>query len=647
MLKTTTVKKYFVAFFLFIFLLFASPVLAQEARLVRVGVYDNPPKIYRDESGKVTGLFGDLLNYIANEENWQLVFIDGTFNEGMSRLESGQIDIMVDVALSQERQQLYDLTNQTVLGSWGVVYARKDHMIGSFADLDRKKIALLKSSVYFQGEGGIDSYVKAFDLQVDYVLVDEYSQVFSMIADGSVDAGVVSRISGLAAEADYSEIEATNIIFSPTQLRFALTKNDVDNQYLIERLDFWVGELKNSRQEDFGKILAKHRLSGLFERVEVIPNWVFPTVIGGVIFIFFSWMLVLFLRRSRRLAIVNLAKSDQFLREVIGNTPVILSAVDKNGIITMAIGHALKSLGLKPNQLVGQSLFDLYQNNPTIIKHTKEALSGKAVRFKAELSGRIFVVSVTPIRNIKNELELVSVAVDTTEDSKLERAKTDFLRLVQHQLRTPPTAVRWAAELLEPILSKVLKGEELELWSTLKGANDRMINLANALSLVSEITAGSFSLNMNKINLRVLIADIISSHKKLITNKKLKVEVDVDDIDQIVMDKHLLGVILQTLISNAVIYCHDDKKIHIKVESKKKTYLIEVKDQGWGIPDAEQGKVFTQFYRSEQANRLNPDGLGMALHTSKTILDLIGGSISFVSKIGRGSSFVVEIPKSI
>ena len=82
---------------------------ADEPRVIRVGAYQNAPKIFRDSSGTISGVFPDILDYIARQEHWRLEYVFGTFTEGLERLKNGEINLMVDVAGSEERAAEYDL----------------------------------------------------------------------------------------------------------------------------------------------------------------------------------------------------------------------------------------------------------------------------------------------------------------------------------------------------------------------------------------------------------------------------------------------------------------------------------------------------------------------------------------------------------
>lgn len=290
----------------FILTLTLSPIAlaVDPVRTLKVGAYDNKPKVYQTTENQAAGIFPDILNFIAERENWQLEYVFGTWEEGLSRLEKGEIDIMVDVALSEDRQQKYDFTNETVLNSWGVIYVHKDGNIDSFSDLEGKKIAILKSSIYLEGPTAIDQYLKAFGYNIIFVETDEYEQVFTLLNQKVVDAAVVSRIFGLTNINRYPNLRATDIFFSPTELRFALTKNGPHNPYLVEKIDFWVRRLRDGYLGYYDDTLKKH---GLIEPIkqELVPSWAVPAGLGAIATLLFITATDYFLklpskRRSKR-----------------------------------------------------------------------------------------------------------------------------------------------------------------------------------------------------------------------------------------------------------------------------------------------------------------------------------------------------------
>ncbi len=325
-------------------------------RTVRVGVYDNKPKVYRDNNGLISGLFPDILNYISKQENWQLEYVFGTWEEGLTRLEKGKIDVMVDVAISEERKKQFDFTNETILSSWGVVFVDKNSTIKSFLDLDGKKIAILQSSVYFGGPDGIDTYTKAFDLKVEFVNVHEYAEVFNLLNKGEVDAAVVSRIFALTNKQNYPNIKETDIFFKPTELRFALTKGNRDNPYLIERVDDWVKKLKEGYEGVYQQSLESHGLGGMLISKEVTPQWVIPVGFVVTAILFLSFLIIIRLIRKRLISVRELQESEEKFSKVFKTSPYAITITKTDGAFIEANDAFNTLTGFTQKEILTNSL---------------------------------------------------------------------------------------------------------------------------------------------------------------------------------------------------------------------------------------------------------------------------------------------------
>ena len=113
---------------------------------LKAGFYDNNPKIYKNDDGKVVGIFPDLLKNIADKERWKIEWVEGSWTECLQRLENGEIDIMVDVAYSEDRAELYDFNNVEILNNWGIVYIEKSSVIDSLDDLNGTIVAVMKGA---------------------------------------------------------------------------------------------------------------------------------------------------------------------------------------------------------------------------------------------------------------------------------------------------------------------------------------------------------------------------------------------------------------------------------------------------------------------------------------------------------------------
>ncbi len=210
---------------------------------VRVGVYDNPPKVKINEDGIVSGFFPRLVEFIAQQEGWTIEYVRGTWTESMERLDRAQIDLMVDVAFTQPRKTLYAFNDETILANWGTVYTRPGLSILSLPELEGLRVAVMSGSTHTIDPGGIVDLATRFGIRCTFVEVDSYADVFQTLSSGEADAGVVNRVFGLTFEADYG-VKRTPIVFNPIELRFALPPNGPMTSMLIDRIDDHLVALK-------------------------------------------------------------------------------------------------------------------------------------------------------------------------------------------------------------------------------------------------------------------------------------------------------------------------------------------------------------------------------------------------------------------
>ena len=226
-----------------------TPAAASSPLTIRVGYYDNPPKLFNIDQGTPRGIFAEILETIAREENWRLQWVPGSWQEGLDRLESKTIDIMPDVAYSLKRAEKYTFTDEPVLINWGVLYTRAGLHIDSMLDLAGKKIAVMRGSIHTNGLEGIKNQVKEFNLPCTFIEFDSYDEVFLALQNTIADVGVVNRLYGATSQ-ELFDVVPTTVVFNPRHLKFAFPSHGRHTAYLKKTID---KHLKNaSLQPDSG-----------------------------------------------------------------------------------------------------------------------------------------------------------------------------------------------------------------------------------------------------------------------------------------------------------------------------------------------------------------------------------------------------------
>ncbi|MDD5090573.1 MAG: transporter substrate-binding domain-containing protein [Candidatus Wallbacteria bacterium] len=214
--------------FVFLFLLHS---IQAKAVILKVGLYDNKPKIFRDDQGKPSGIFADILADIAGNENLQLEYVYGTWQQCLSRLENGEIDIMHDVSFTEERAKIYDFGSVPVLSDWFQIYARTGDNISSILELTGSRVGVLSQSVQHHS---LTTMTRDYGISAEIICTDDYPQLVTLLKTGKIDYAVFNRYY-IPSKETAARIKTTPIIFNPTRLHFAFAKNR--HADLIRRID--------------------------------------------------------------------------------------------------------------------------------------------------------------------------------------------------------------------------------------------------------------------------------------------------------------------------------------------------------------------------------------------------------------------------
>jgi PAS domain S-box-containing protein len=239
---------------------------------------------------------------------------------------------------------------------------------------------------------------------------------------------------------------------------------------------------------------------------------------------------------------------------------------------------------------------------------------------------------------------------DVTKEKELERMKSDFVSMVSHQLRTPATAIRWLSEVLLEDRDKTLSKEQKEYLKQIHDGNQRMIALLMDLLDVSRVEAGKgLVMAMTPGNLSTVLDPILDELKPLANEKDIRIKKAPKFPKALSanFDSVKIKQVFQNLLENAVKYSNPGGNIVLDCDtSNSKEYIFSVKDEGVGIPLAQQSKIFERFFRASNAKLVANSGTGLGLYIAKVIVESHGGRIWFVSEENKGTTFLFSIPRT-
>lgn len=265
-------------------------------------------------------------------------------------------------------------------------------------------------------------------------------------------------------------------------------------------------------------------------------------------------------------------------------------------------------------------------------------------------NGEVYIasISISPVLNEKDEVVFfVGIERDITREKQIDQAKTEFVSLASHQLRTPLSAINWYAEMLLNGDAGRLKSEQANYVQEIYRGNQRMVELVNALLNVSRLELGTFMVEPTVCDIRKIADEAIDEIDHKMYEKQIKFSKKYDKkIKEMNLDKKLTMIIFQNLLSNATKYTPAKGKIHLAIEIVGKKLLITVSDNGMGIPKTQQDKIFSKLFRADNVRKTDTEGTGLGLYIIKSIVENVGGKIWFESEEDKGTAFFVTIPIS-
>lgn len=345
--------------------------------------------------------------------------------------------------------------------------------------------------------------------------------------------------------------------------------------------------------------------------------------------------------------------SDELYIQLYRNSPVPYLIIDTEGVVKSANVSAVRLLGVTQARIKGMNVFSQLQCNEEehldlLVEKFRGGIpvSDEMVRVKRVDHREAWaLLSLFGSTDVEGQRIGLMTLVDITKQKKAEDAKSEFVSLASHQLRTPIAGMKWSAELLLMDNPESLTDRQHKYIDRLLISIKRMALLVDDFLRVSRFELGTFQAEYSTISLTELFNDIMLELAPKIDQKKITVKTFYDEaVDVVITDPNLMRMIVTNLYSNATKYTREEGTIHVGFGRKGNDLIITIADNGMGIPAADQEGIFSKLFRASNAVRNVPDGTGLGLYIVREAVTVLKGQVSFTTTENIGTTFEVVLP---
>ncbi len=451
----------------------------------------------------------------------------------------------------------------------------------------------------------------------------------------------------------------------------------IDREWKYVYINNQAGALSNQRREDligrnlldvhpnftktifyrkYKEALQKHKTLRFEFYYDFLDAWflinVYPTSDG--LSVFFNN--ITHQKKSADQLMAEKAKSDATLAS-IGEGVI---TTDNLGRIEVVNSQAEVMLGYKAKEIIGKEFDHVWtvedENGRRLPRQRRMVTLVLSQHKKVTRTKNYYVTerrrfpataTASPITVGKQIRGVVVVFRDTHKEREVDRAKSEFVSMASHQLRTPLTAIKLFTEMLQQGGNGRLSKLASNLIDNIHEANEKMIHLVSNLLDVSRMESGRLKFKWETVDMYDEIEKVIAETAPIAVKRQIKLEFRSSlKKAPLSTDASLFRQVVLNLVTNAIFYTKEAGATVIITLGKEnsRNYLITVTDQGIGIPPEALSHVFERFFRAENAVQAKADGSGLGLYMSKMIIEKLNGKIWVQSSPNQGTTFSVSLP---
>ncbi|TIQ42401.1 MAG: response regulator [Mesorhizobium sp.] len=402
-------------------------------------------------------------------------------------------------------------------------------------------------------------------------------------------------------------------------------------------------------------------LAGLITLVvmppQVVAGFVQQSTLPSLVFRFLSTFVmgVLLDRQQRRR---DLAMSNMIYRAMVRELPDCLNIKDVDGrfiAANRATAEMMRAASVE--DLIGKTDFDFYSKDVAerFKEDEKGALeAGQTLRidqpalFPDGREGWLYTLKA-PFHDESGKIAgVITYNRDITEQKRNAQVKNDFISTVSHELRTPLTSIRGSLGLIAAGVAGELPPKAANLVNIAHNNSERLVLLINDILDMEKIESGVITFKIKQMAVRPVLEQAIAASSNYLAENRIRI-VLVDDAPRAEanIDPDRMHQVMANLLSNAIKFSDPGGTVTVTLQRRDRdTLRISVIDQGAGIPEAFRSRIFGKFEQADASSTRKKGGTGLGLSIVKTIVEKLGGGVSFETEEGKGTSFHVDLAEA-
>ncbi len=635
---------------------------AGEGRLVRMGLYENKPKLFVGPDGAPDGLFAGVARAIAESEGWQLSWVPCCWSECLELLRNGEIDLMPDVAISPERTAMFDFHREEVLNSWSQLYAGEEVELEQLSDLAGRRVSTLRGSIQLSV---LTRMVAGLGYDVSIMEFDSLEEAFMAVVAGEADAVMSNSLNGDYYYEEYG-LHKTALVFNSASLYFAAAAGK--NGDLLEAVDRNLRRMKGEVGSPYYRELAKWMER---PRTEALGRF-WASVLLGVGGSLLAALLAIFVLRRRlrartkglQQAHEKVTEGEERFQHLFRYHSVVKLLIDPSTtMIVDANIAASRFYGWSVEQLKTMRIDQINTLSPEQVRlEVEKVRSGQQLHFEfrhRRADGSIRDVEVYSGAVPFGEKGLLySVIHDITERRLLEEQLRVAQKMesvgrlaggVAHDFNNMLAAIMGFTE-LAMVKAQGMPEVEEPLREVEKAAMRSADLTRQLLAFARRQPAKPESLDVNEA-----VRGMLKILKRLLGEEVSLEWMPGDSVGMVRMDPSQLDQILANLCVNARDAIAGSGSVTVSTQGVNldadyvrqnsgalpgSFVCLSVEDSGAGIPAELLSEIFEPFFTTKEVGK----GTGLGLSTVYGVVKQNGGFIDVSSQLGKGTRFSIFLP---